>query len=308
MKRGVGVLVFLAAASCGPSASDYAYERTTHACASGICAAASVSADAGVVDGGMVSEALEPWPDETAGLLSGVFAVHVVVTANVLSLTVSLQLLFRLRLLQETTGPTNVMQSISLCALKLPSVKNIATITIPTRLQTIIQEKSVEISSGNFLSMEGATQTYKPPPILFVVGARLANPLSDPLPTQMDLTGEWDEDMDGHPGVTVNASVFTCTEPQELYAALRTGGTLRGTVTGFDKIEGTVDIFETESILGYSDPCLAAAADIMTKLNPETTFQAQRLADEAELHSMGNVSCDDIVAQAPMLYGTEWTD
>ena len=78
--------------------------------------------------------------------------------------------------------------------------------------------------------------------------------------------------------------------------------------TGFDTIDGTVNISESESVIGYSDACLAVATEIDPKLSPICPFHAQRLATEAELDARGNVSCADIVAQAPKLYGSEWTN
>jgi hypothetical protein len=304
VKRLGQIALVVALVSCGPSASEDPVLRTSHACAPGACDDAGISQS---VDAGAGNAPLEPWPDESAGLLSGVFAVHGVVSATVVGVPLTLQVLYRLRLLQETSGSQDVMQSMTLCALKLPSVKGIATLTIPPRLTALIQEKSVVVSEGNYLSTVGGAQVYQPPPTLLVLGARLEDPATDPLPSLMNLATQWDEDMDGHPGVTVDATVLTCTGTQELYVAIRTSGTFSGTVSGFDTITGTLSFAETESVVGYSDPCLATAADIVPKLAPSTMFEATRLADEAELHTSGNMTCDDIIAAAPMLYGSVWT-
>ncbi len=294
--------LLLPAAACGPDASSDAYERTSHACAPGVCPEAS--APPATFDAAAGNEPLEPWPDSNAGLTSGVYAMHASATATVGPVMVSLQLLYRLRILQQTSGAANVKQSTTLCALELPSVKGIATLSIPPRLQALIPEKSAVVSEGDFLSAVGATQTYAPPPLLLVLGARLQNPATDPLPSLTDPTEQWDEDADGHPGVTIDGTVFTCTAPQQLYVALRTAGTFTGTVTGFDTIDGTIAISESESVIGYSDPCLSAASELSPKLSPTSAFHAVRLADEAQLDATGNVSCADIVAQAPKLFST----
>jgi hypothetical protein len=303
---GLAALVGLAATpvGCGPSATSDTYERTTHACLPGVCLEAS--APPMDTDSGFGNQPLEKWPDSNAGPLSGVFATLAVVTASVALMPVQLKLLFRLRLLQ-TAGSNTVEQSNTLCAFKLPSDPGLATLVIPPALQTIIQENSVVVSKGDYLSSVGTSQSYTPPPFLLVLGAKLKNPETDPLPTMADLAGEWDEDHDGHPGVTIDATVFTCTATQELYVALRTGGAMNGTVTGFDTIDGTMDIFESESVLGYSASCLAGAADINPKLTPSSPFHAQRLANESELHTKGNVTCADIIAQAPTLF-PDWTN
>ncbi len=298
-------LAVLVAPACGPSASNDSFERTSRACLPAICPDASTAA---ATDAAGANEPLEPWPDSSAGLVSGVYAMHAVASASIAGVQISLQLLYRLRLLQETSGSTGIRQSTTLCALKLPSVKNIATLTIPPRLAALIPEKSAVESQGDFLSSAGTAQTYAPPPLVLVLGAHLEDPATDPLPSMSDPTDEWDEDQDGHPGVTVSATVLTCTGTQQLYVAIRTAGTVTGTFTGFDTIDGTVTISESESVIGYSDPCLSVAAELNPKLNPECPFHAQRLATEEELNAKGNVSCADIVAQAPMLYGSEWTD
>jgi hypothetical protein len=305
-KSVVGASVLLVVMGCGPAASSDPIERdASSACLPGVCLEASTPPMN--TDGGAGNAPLEKWPDSNAGPLSGIFAMQGVVTATVVGKPVSLRLLFRLRLLQ-TSGTTHIQQSNTLCAFKLPSVAGVATLTIPPALQTIIQENSVVVSEGNFLSNAGASQTYTPPPFFLLLGAKLKNPMTDPLPSMTDLTGQWDEDHDGHPGVTIDATVFTCTATQQLYVALRTGGSLTGTVTGVDTIDGTMDIFEAESVLGYSNMCLSAAAEINPKLSPSSPFHAERLADESELHMKGNVSCADIISEAPMLFGSAWAD
>jgi hypothetical protein len=297
-------LALTAFPACGPSASNDPVVRATHACAPGYCVLAGSEAQP---DGGIGNAPLEPWPDESAGLYSGVYAIHGVVTATVLTIKLSLEVLYRLRILQETSGTNNIMQSLTLCALKLPSVPGIATIAIPPRLAALIPEKSIVVSVGNFLTSVNGVERYDPPSSLLVLGARLKNPATDPLPSMMDAGTEWDEDMDGHPGVTVDSTTVTCSSPQKLYVAIRTSGQFSGTFSGFDTIQGTLTFSESESVLGYSDPCLSIAAGIKVALEPSTSFVAQRLATEEELRSKGNVSCADIVAEAPKLYGGDWT-
>jgi len=298
--------LLVATAACGPDASNDAVLRTTHACAPGVCADASTSQTA--VDGGVGHQPLEPWPDSNAGLVSGVYALHAVATATVGPYIVSLQLVYRLRILQQTSGANNTRQSTTLCAIKLPSVPNIATLTIPPRLAALVPAASAIESEGNYLSTRGATLTYAPPPLLLVLGARLKNSATDPLPSLTDTSTEWDEDLDGHPGVTVDGMVVGCQAEEELYVALRTGGQLSGTISAQDTIDGTMSIFEAESVVGFSNSCLALSSSINPHLSPETTFHAQRLASEEQLRTTGNVSCADIIAEAPKLYGSAWSD
>ena len=294
--------LLLPAAACGPDASSDAYERTSHACAPGVCPEAS--APPATFDAAAGNEPLEPWPDSNAGLTSGVYAMHASATATVGPVMVSLQLLYRLRILQQTSGAANVKQSTTLCALELPSVKGIATLSILPRLQALIPEKSAVVSEGDFLSAVGATQTYAPPPLLLVLGARLQNPATDPLPSLTDPTEQWDEDADGRPGVTIDGTVFTCTAPQQLYVALRTAGTFTGDGHGLRHHRQDDRHLRVGVGNGYGDPCLSAASELSPKLSPTSAFHAVRLADEAQLDATGNVSCADIVAQAPKLFST----
>jgi hypothetical protein len=297
---GLGLLLALLG-GCGPDASNDAPLRGSHACLPGACQEAAASPPP--TDAGVGSAPLEPWPDSNAGPLSGVYASEVVVGASVAGYPVTLRLLFRLRLLQ--TG-TTTKQSTTLCSLRLPSVPNLASLVIPPLLESVIQKNSVVVSEGEYLSGAGV---YTPPPFLLVLGAKLADPASDPLPTMTDMAGAWDEDGDGHPGVTVDATVFTCgATSEQLYVALRTGGTLSAHVTGPDTIDGTEDLFETEDVLGYSNACLSAATDIDPRLSPDSPFHATRLADEAALHAAGNVTCGDILSKAAALFGSGWDD
>ena len=71
-----------------------------------------------------------------------------------------------------------------------------------------------------------------PDPSVVVVGADLADPANDPLPTEPTDPAVADEDGDGNPGVTMVAVVpaMICQdEVEELYICLRTAATLSGT-------------------------------------------------------------------------------
>jgi hypothetical protein len=300
-RLGLGVVALVAA--CGPDAANDAPLRASHACLPGACPDAAPPPV--MPDAAAGNQPLEPWNDKGAGPLSGIFASLGTVTASVAGIQVTLRMLFRLRILQFGTL---IQQSNTLCKLELPSVPGVATLVIPPALETIIQENSDVEAEGNYLSNAGTGDaTYTPPSFLLVLGAKLKNPTTDALPSMMSPGGAYDEDHDGHPGVTIDAQVLTCPDPQQLYVALRTGGTVKGKVTGLGTIEGTMTVFEEQSVLGYSNSCLAAAADILIKLEPGSPYHAVRVADEAKIDSTGNVTCSDIEAMAPALFGKAWT-
>lgn len=98
----------------------------------------------------------------------------------------------------------------------------------------------------------------------------------------------------GHPGVTLFAKVLTCTADELLYAALRTRGKLTGTVRTPDVIDGKVDVGLDESIVGYSNDCLATATQLKIQIDPGSPFRARRVKPTDDLDGNGNVSCPEI--------------
>lgn len=295
MKR----LVALLFVACGPSGSLTPL-RSDHSCLD--------CPDASVIEAGPMSipnEPLENWDTTNAGPVTGIFAVEAVITAHA-GPTVTLRQLLRLRIVQQEN---KVHEKTTLCAFKLPEVPGTATLQIPPALQAVIQTKGAE-EEGNFLQGSG-TLKYAPPPFLVVVGASLVNPATDPLPTMMDTSRALDEDMDGNPGVTLGAKVFTCPgDPppwESLYVALRTSGTLMGSVPTPDLITGKVDVKFADSVLGYSNECLSAAAMLKIDVEPGSPFKAIRTTSDDDIDQNGNVSCPEIVLRAPVTF-PDWND
>ncbi len=285
---------------CGPDASNVPALREDH-CPVGGCVDASVF-DAGPIV--IPPEPLENWDTTNEGPLSGIFAVEVTIDARVV-VPVRLKQLLRLRIVQQGTS---IHEKTTLCAFKLPSVQNVATLEIPPALQQVISSKSTE-DQGNYLSSAAVVSAaYTPPPFLVVVGANLQNPATDPLPTMTNLAHASDDDHDGNPGVTLLATVLTCTATQDLFVALRVTGNLSGTVLTPDVITGKVNIGFEESVLGYSDPCLSTAAQIQTAINPGgSPFRAVRTTSADDVDGNGNVSCPELVAHATDLF-PDWND
>jgi hypothetical protein len=285
---------------CGPDASNVPPLREDH-CPVGGCVDASVF-DAGPIV--IPPEPLENWDTSNEGPLSGIFAVEVTIDARVV-VPVRLKQLLRLRIVQQGTS---IHEKTTLCAFKLPAVQNVATLEIPPALQQVISSKSTE-DQGNYLSSAAVVSAaYTPPPFLVVVGANLQNPATDPLPTMSNLTHASDDDHDGNPGVTLLATVLTCTATQDLFVALRVSGNLTGTVLTPDVITGKVNIGFEESVLGYSDACLSTAAQIQTQINPGgSPFRAVKTTSADDVDGNGNVSCPELVAHATDLF-PDWND
>lgn len=308
-KRALGAVVVFAVTAiaavviaCGPDAGNVPFLREAgDHCPVGGCKEGGIGPEVG--DGGIPNEPLEDWDTTDAGILTGIFAVEATVKARA-GVEVELKQLYRLRIVQKGT---QIHQKTTLCSLKLPDVPGVATLQIPPSLQDLITQKSSE-DTGDYISTAAVFgAAYTPPPFLVVLGAQLANPATDPLPTMEAGAGAIDEDNDGHIGVTILANTVTCTDYQQLYVAMRTYGTLSGTVQTQDVITGLGQIHLNQSVLGYSDPCLAVAAQILIQIEPDSPFRAQRVGDAQDIDRNGNVSCAEIVITAPTIF-PDWTN
>ena len=86
-----------------------------------------------------------------------------------------------------------------------------------------------------------------------VVGARLANPLTDPLPAEADSATQMDTDRDGNPGVTVNVAGAIS---GSVYVAQRSIINLRGRERDNRRIEGLWESNDQQVVLGASNGIL----------------------------------------------------
>ena len=93
-----------------------------------------------------------------------------------------------------------------------------------------------------------------------VVGARLANPLTDSLPTEAGAPSEVDTDQDGNPGVTVNVNVALLGSGS-VYVAQRSIINLRGLERDDGRIEGLWESNDQQVVLGASRGVLNQAVD-----------------------------------------------
>jgi hypothetical protein len=288
------------AGACGPRAEDVPKLRSDH-CPVGGCKDASTS------DGGPIvipDEPLEPWDETGAGPLTGIFAVEAQISARV-AIVVETREIFRLRILQKGT---HIEQTTTLCALKLPDVPDVATLIVPPILQQVLWQKHVD-AEGDFISDTNVLGAdYVPPESLLLVGAKLDDIKNDPLPTQKDPSTAIDEDKDGHPGVTIDAKVVSCDQTEQLYVALRTGATLTGKVVTPDLIQGKADVQLKQSVVGLSNDCIAAAANINIQVLPGSPFKAVRVGDAEDIDRNGNVSCAELAIQALDLFGDFWAN
>lgn len=287
-------LLGVLALGCGPSASDYPYVRTERS-------------DAGHPDAGrplppILDEPLEAWDTDGAGPLSGIFAVEVIIRAEVV-VPLEARQLFRLRVVQRDR---DVRMRLTPCQIRLPSVQGVATLRLPAALDLLIQRKALE-EEGPYLSEPGPVgAAFLPPRVVITAGVELADPVADPLPTAEDPTGQIDEDGDGRPGVTIGVETVLCREVEDAYATIRITADLEGTVEDVDTITGSVEPTLEFTILDISDPCLSAATNLPVEVIDGSAFRAVRMSDDRDLDGNGNVVCEEVNRAAPEIFGEYW--
>lgn len=158
-------------------------------------------------------------------------------------------------------------------------------------------------------------------PTVVLAGARLATPLTDPLPwdpetqtcAQPDQTGcLFDLDEDGHPAATFIARNFPALDVEDVYASLRSWVALDGLVASPDLIIGQATFGLEVVVVGCSiHPlgggdlrlCTQDEVDIMASITPQftptpgmdSTFVAVRVSPET--------GCDEVIEQADSLFG-----
>ena len=121
--------------------------------------------------------------------------------------------------------------------------------------------------------------------VVDIRGAKLTNPATDPLPSQTDMTNEWDQDRDGHPGMTTNV---TGALSGDVYQTQRWIASFNVKVFDADHLGGLVPTVSAANTLGASDPTLLNNS--VTTQHPDTSrtyFHAVRMADDA--------TCNDVI-------------
>jgi hypothetical protein len=256
--------------------------------------------DAGPPD--VPPEPLESWDTTGAGPLTGIFALEVIVKANVV-IDIETRQLYRVRLLQNGT---NVRARIQACVIDLTTIQNVASLTFAPAAEAAIRTHILDFEGAYLSNANPLGAVFTPPRATVVIGANLAVPETDPLPTMMEPALAIDEDMDTHPGVSIDATAVVCDGPQQAYAAFRATVALSGTVSDLDVFEGTADPTIDQQVLGYSDPCLSIASSLRVRVLPGSTFHAHRVGDAQDLDHNGNVSCPEIGWAGARLFGDYW--
>jgi hypothetical protein len=156
-----------------------------------------------------------------------------------------------------------------------------------------VVSQSFTLASGDLGAL------YQPPPSIVVVGANLADPAHDALPTDETDARVVDADGDGHPGVTVQNTLGG-----DQYIVFRNIGTSKGTVLSSNEILGDSAgdlLASTEtSVFGLGNaflPATQALGSVVDLARVDGRFGAIN----ADANGDGTISCDELVDAASSL-------
>jgi len=102
---------------------------------------------------------------------------------------------------------------------------------------------------------EDAKIVFVGDPYVEVRGARLGVPATDALPVDPADPRVFDQDGDGHPGMSVSVQILGIIEGQT-YVVQRVRCTLSGSVTSADRIGGTIEWSDEQAVLEATNPLL----------------------------------------------------
>lgn len=185
------------------------------------------------------------------------------------------------------------------CEVSLPAVNTIVGEVTNETLPSFLA--AIPVVEHDF-SLDGAKlgATWKPPASIVVVGAELADPEHEALPTEADDPRVRDDDDDGQPGVTVLNSLGG-----EQSVAFRNVGRTEGRVVSSTRIEGNelgslLAVTET-SVFGIGGsflPPREALPSVVQLLRVDGRYGAP----DVDVDGDGNVSCDELLVSSASLF------
>lgn len=192
------------------------------------------------------------------------------------------------RIVGTQQGTTFAMKT-HLCDLKVETDSASVKVTIPKAYVDSIPDADVPAT----VAPSGGTFNVTVPRFYQVSGAKLAKPDTDPLPTAPTDATVWDQDKDGHPGMTIGLQ--TPIGSGDLYVAQRTWYEMSGTATAIDSVNGSVTFGQEQKILDATNALLKNGSP--SKPNPDATKSYFKLrAIDAAL------DCAGIIAQQATLF------
>ncbi|MGQ9602278.1 MAG: hypothetical protein ACUVUT_06375, partial [Candidatus Bipolaricaulia bacterium] len=195
--------------------------------------------------------------------------------------------LLRLTQIQQGNSLTVTAQ---ICDIQVESGTSLVSISFPEAfvrsLGAAVKPSEIELADGRYHFFQ--------PRFTQLRGVRLEEPLTDPLPTEADDPRVFDQDGDGHPGLTVQVTLFGFIKG-EVYVIQRDWTILRGETDSLDRIDGLIEWGLEQVILGASNPFLRARSESRPDPVPEHSyFRTTRISPEMD--------CKAIVAAREPLF------
>lgn len=181
-----------------------------------------------------------------------------------------------------TQDGASVTLSVQTCRATLPAIAG----RQPALSDAVVQGLAPVVASGT-LTAEGQAHRLDASPTALVIGARLAEPLTEALPTEASDPRVFDEDGDRRPGMSIAVSPF------KVYGAVRVVLSQLSGLVGADLgVAGTARLDPSYEIYGDNIPFFDAKAEA-DKAKAETEITAQR--DSFTMRALG---ADATCAQA----------
>jgi hypothetical protein len=116
------------------------------------------------------------------------------------------------------------------------------------------------------------------PSVVEVRGARLGDPVCDALPVEDRDDRVWDQDADGHPGLTVNVTVAGLVSG-ETYVVQRLQFSLVGQLVDCDTVSGWMSWTSEQNVIASSNSLLQMSYEYRPHPDPARSVFAMRRAD-----------------------------
>lgn len=185
------------------------------------------------------------------------------------------------------------------CHVTLPPVTTVAG-TVTTETPPAFLAALPVVTDQSTLSSRALGAPLVPPESLVVVGAELANPRTDPLPTSPDDERVRDDDGDGAPGVTVISSLGG-----EQHATYRNRGQLMGRIESSTRVDGSVPgelIAVTEtSVLGVGNSFLPVTTPLPGVFEM-VRVDGQYGSFDVDGDDDGIITCTEIIDAASLIF------
>lgn len=158
--------------------------------------------------------------------------------------------------------------------------------------------KNIPMFSYSYsLEAAGSSTKVKSGKLLEVFGARLADPLGEALPKSKTDPRVVDQDLDGHPGMSVNLKVGIgpFKAAGQVYIVQRIVWRETSSLATSDTITGSLDASLDQETLGSDSSILGAVSAKVEALPSLSSFALKKIPDEA--------TCDTVLGDAKRLFG-----